>query len=73
MTHPVVAGELATNCPLCLNPNCDTKFIPCGHLAHWNCQGQDAILNLSACPLCRQQITDFYTIDGAQQNWEYNG
>jgi hypothetical protein len=68
----VQAGEMATNCPLCLAANCDIMLVPCGHLLHWSCMGANSALNVGgSCPLCRGTINDFYSEDNG--NWVYYG
>jgi hypothetical protein len=69
--HAQTGTEAAENCPLCLNNNCDIKLIPCLHLLHWDCQGPNSALNLGTCPVCRDQIGDFYNLENG--TWVYNG
>lgn len=59
------AEELRTNCPICMEPNCDVKLANCGHLLHWDpcCLG---LLDNghSNCPICRTPITNWYNLRG---------
>lgn len=72
VAHAVLPGEMASQCPLCLNTVCDVKFHPCGHLIHWGCYGANSALNVGhTCPNCRAAITDFYNLNGG--NWDYDG
>ena len=41
----------ANECPICLDRERDTAFIPCGHRACAACAGQ---MSLSRCPVCRE-------------------
>jgi hypothetical protein len=41
----------ANECPICLDRERDTAFIPCGHRACAACAGQ---ISLSRCPVCRE-------------------
>ncbi|HSV66667.1 MAG TPA: RING-HC finger protein [Mycobacteriales bacterium] len=71
LNHPVTHAELTTQCALCLQQVCDIKLIPCGHVLHWACQGANAAVQLTNCPYCRAQITDFYNLNG--NTWQYDG
>jgi len=71
--HAVQASEVNDDlCPICQEAQCDTKFIPCGHVAHWACGDDDnSLLRLDSCPLCRAQIRDFYNRE--DDWWVYAG
>lgn len=77
--HAVVANELNTNCPLCLNlltanmNHGPMKLHPCGHLMHAHCQGQNEGFQVQPCPLCNTGIQDFFSLSANQANWEYDG
>lgn len=78
-THPVVAGELNVNCPLCQTQltadmaHGPMKLHPCGHLMHAHCQGQNEGFQVRSCPLCVQQIDDFFSLSADQASWLYEG
>ena len=44
----------ANECPICLDRERDTAFIPCGHRACAACAGQ---MSLSRCPVCREPFS----------------
>ena len=44
----------ANECPICLDRERDTAFIPCGHRACATCAGQ---MSSSRCPVCREPFS----------------
>ena len=49
----IAKADLA-ECPICLDRERDTAFIPCGHRACAACAGQ---VSLSRCPVCREPFS----------------